>query len=274
MTINSHGNIQNQFFVTKKETENIEKHNNIQNLDEEYSHKQLEMKQYVRNWTESPWGAHLSGYAENGDITIWGKFTGRDKSMSEKEVKSFRQFFEDNKVFGLGIFAGEEFDHLFNSTLNIEEFKEKYIQAKEEFETKWREIVQKELEQEQQILHQNPTSQSQNNELSQTKDSQINEDSKKPFKAIEVKSISKTYIQNDFYHNIQQFKNQQMENILSILWEQNSNSTQYNSKKLKEFLKEDSQFDFLLNATFQDERIINSKNVKELLALKKVDIEV
>ncbi|MCR2060527.1 hypothetical protein [Campylobacter helveticus] len=82
------------------------------------------------------------GYAKNGETTILGKLWGYDKNISKKEVEDLKKFIEvDHKIGGFdfggkGLFMlyESEFNSLFNSTMSINEFKEKYLETKKRYE--------------------------------------------------------------------------------------------------------------------------------------------
>lgn len=78
-------------------------------------------------------GLPLIGLAANGDITIIGKMMGFDKTMSKAEIEDLNNFVrEDNALYGLkgGIFIDEVTTSLFDSTMSVEDFKEKWLAYK------------------------------------------------------------------------------------------------------------------------------------------------
>ena len=47
----------------------------------------------------------LSGYTSEGEISVWGKLSGLDKSMSKDEVENLKKFVDSVKILGIGMFG-------------------------------------------------------------------------------------------------------------------------------------------------------------------------
>ena len=82
-------------------------------------------------------GFTQSGFSKDGRVTIWGKYLGYDKSMSNEEVAQLRKFIDSNKVKIIGFEGSVSLDTnnislLDSADISIEEFKEKYIKVQEE----------------------------------------------------------------------------------------------------------------------------------------------
>ena len=80
----------------------------------------------------------LSGIAANGKISIWGKLMGYDKQVSQDEINDLKNFINqtkalgfgrklDNTLLGLGHKSHVEGFEILDKDLNIDEFKDKWI---------------------------------------------------------------------------------------------------------------------------------------------------
>ena len=47
----------------------------------------------------------LSGYTSEREISVWGKLSGLDKSMSKDEVENLKKFVDSVKILGIGMFG-------------------------------------------------------------------------------------------------------------------------------------------------------------------------
>lgn len=74
-----------------------------------------------------------------GEVNMYGKIMGFDKNMSKAELENLHDFINEHKIFGLfGVGANiSGFENVMRSTdLNIDEFKQKYLEFKEKIEEK------------------------------------------------------------------------------------------------------------------------------------------
>ncbi|WP_169942798.1 hypothetical protein [Campylobacter sp. RM15925] len=60
----------------------------------------------------------LSGYTTEGKISIWGKLSGFDQSMSKEEVENLKKFVNSTKVLGIDMFRNYENDAVSVDALN------------------------------------------------------------------------------------------------------------------------------------------------------------
>lgn len=91
-----------------------------------------------------PFGFSKSGFSADGRVTIWGKYLGYDKSMSNQEIVELRNFIDNNaaKIPGFefataksGAVVNDEILALVDSAdMDIETFKEKYQTANRNLE--------------------------------------------------------------------------------------------------------------------------------------------
>ena len=72
----------------------------------------------------------MSGIAADGRITIWGKATGLDSSISKDEANSLLRFIQESKTGDfMPMISDDISDELLNSAdLSISEFKERWLQ--------------------------------------------------------------------------------------------------------------------------------------------------
>ena len=72
----------------------------------------------------------MSGIAADGRITIWGKATGLDNSISKDEANSLLRFIQESKTGDfMPMISDDISDELLNSAdLSISEFKERWLQ--------------------------------------------------------------------------------------------------------------------------------------------------
>ena len=75
-------------------------------------------------------GNYMSGIAADGRITIWGKATGLDSSISKDEANSLLRFIQESKTGDfMPMISDDISDELLNSAdLSISEFKERWLQ--------------------------------------------------------------------------------------------------------------------------------------------------
>ena len=75
-------------------------------------------------------GSYMSGIAADGRITIWGKATGLDSSISKDEANSLLRFIQESKIGDfMPMISDDISDELLNSAdLSISEFKERWLQ--------------------------------------------------------------------------------------------------------------------------------------------------
>ena len=75
-------------------------------------------------------GNYMSGIASDGRITIWGKATGLDSSISKDEANSLLRFIQESKTGDfMPMISDDISDELLNSAdLSISEFKERWLQ--------------------------------------------------------------------------------------------------------------------------------------------------
>ena len=75
-------------------------------------------------------GNYMSGIAADGRITIWGKATGLDSSISKDEANSLLRFIQESKIGDfMPMISDDISDELLNSAdLSISEFKERWLQ--------------------------------------------------------------------------------------------------------------------------------------------------
>ena len=75
-------------------------------------------------------GNYMSGIAADGRITIWGKATGLDSSISKDEANSLLRFIQESKTGDfMPMISYNISDELLNSAdLSISEFKERWLQ--------------------------------------------------------------------------------------------------------------------------------------------------
>lgn len=145
-----------------------------------------------------------------GEVNMYGKIMGFDKSINKVELENLQNFINDNKIFGLfGVGANlSDFKELTHSThLSIDEFKQKYLEFKEkvEKEQSWfQSLPQNEMQE-----YSNPTKQDEN--LKRT--------------PIQVVSKSQTY--KDLNYSIIQnlLKDKQKLEFFDILFSQNTSKT-------------------------------------------------
>lgn len=60
----------------------------------------------------------LSGYTRDGNISIWGKLSGFDQSMSKEEVENLKKFVDSTKVLGIDMFRNYGNDAVSVDALN------------------------------------------------------------------------------------------------------------------------------------------------------------
>ena len=72
----------------------------------------------------------MSGIAADGRITIWGKATVLDSSISKDEANSLLRFIQESKTGNFMPMISDDInDELLNSAdLSISEFKERWLQ--------------------------------------------------------------------------------------------------------------------------------------------------
>ena len=75
-------------------------------------------------------GNYMSGIAADGRITIWGKATGLDSTISKDEANSLLHFIQESKTGDfMPMISDDISDELLNSAdLSISEFKERWLQ--------------------------------------------------------------------------------------------------------------------------------------------------
>ena len=75
-------------------------------------------------------GNYMSGIAADGRITIWGKATRLDSSISKDEANSLLRFIQESKTGDfMPMISDDISDELLNSAdLSISEFKERWLQ--------------------------------------------------------------------------------------------------------------------------------------------------
>lgn len=75
-------------------------------------------------------GNYMSGIAADGRITIWGKATGLDSSISKDEANSLLRFIQESKTGDfMPMISDDISDELLNSAdLTISDFKERWLQ--------------------------------------------------------------------------------------------------------------------------------------------------
>ena len=75
-------------------------------------------------------GSYMSGIAADGRITIWGKATGLDSSISKDEANSLLRFIQESNIGDfMPMISDDISDELLNSAdLSISEFKERWLQ--------------------------------------------------------------------------------------------------------------------------------------------------
>ncbi|WP_416861524.1 Cj0814 family flagellar-dependent secreted protein [Helicobacter ganmani] len=182
-----------------------------------------------------------------GETKILGKIIGLDKNISEKELENFKGFMNANKIqsafgenndswntieeqlslqyyikrseatgdkdlFKESLSFAQEYQEMIDSSMSLEEFKEKYLDFKERHE----EFVKK-LKEKENIL-------SQSEKQNSNEETELGSKNKK-FKPIQVTSKSETYQDTSFLNTLDFIKSQQkLEQILILFRERSKGS--------------------------------------------------
>lgn len=159
--------------------------------------------------TASNFGEHLSGYATDGRITIWGKISGLDETMSASEIADLKDFVLEQTAF-MGISGavweggGIDSSLLDSADLSVEEFKKKWLQTVQTAENNFK----------------NARNAFYNN-VNEYNSAVEEQESEKKFKPIQVVSKSKTYVDKDvrreFFENFLKVEREKGTDIWDIL---------------------------------------------------------
>lgn len=189
-----------------------------------------------------------------GETKILGKIIGLDKNISEKELENFKGFMNANKIqsafgendnswniieerlslqyyierseatkdselFKESLSFAQEYQEMIDSSMSLEEFKEKYLDFKERHD----EFV-KTLNEKEKLLSQSEKQNSNEEAESGSKD--------KKFKPIQATSKSETYQDTSFLNTLDFIKSQQkLEQILILFGERSKGNLDIQSLK-------------------------------------------